>query len=68
MAYQKVEARIGGLLWEKILSSLPEDVGSSLVACIQETKPDSEAIKASVSRHEEVLGAEVRRGFHLRVA
>jgi hypothetical protein len=61
MAYRKVEARIGGVLWETILSYLPEDLELSLVACIQETKPDTEAIKAAALRHEEVVGAEVRR-------
>jgi Siphovirus Gp157 len=68
VAYRKVEARIGGILWETILSYLPEDLERSLVACIQESKPDTEAIKAAVLRHEEVVGAEVRRGSHLRVA
>lgn len=68
LAFRKVEARIGGVLWETILSYLPEDLERALVACIQETKPDAEAIKAAALRHEEVAGAEVRRGSHLRVA
>src|SRR6202789_3770023 len=42
LAYRKVEARIGGVLWETILSYLPEDLERSLVACIQESKPDTE--------------------------
>ncbi len=68
MAYRKVEARIGGVLWETVLSYLPEELERALAACIHETKPDAEAIKAAVSRNEEVAGAEVRRGSHLRVA
>jgi Siphovirus Gp157 len=68
MAYRKVEVRIGGVLWETILSHLPEDIERSLIGCIQETKPDIEAIKAAALRHEGVAGAEVRRGSHLRVA
>jgi Siphovirus Gp157 len=68
MSYRKVEARIGGVLWETVLSYLPEDLERALAACIQETKPDTEAIKAAASRQEEVAGAEVRRGSHLRVA
>ena len=68
MAYRKVEARIGGVLWETILSFLPEDLEHALAACIQETRPDTEAIKAAVLRDESVAGAEVRRGSHLRVA
>jgi len=68
MSYRKVEARIGGVLWETVLSYLPEDLERALAACIHETKPDTEAIKIAVSRDEEVAGAEIRRGFHLRVA
>ena len=68
MAFRRVEVRIGGVLWETILSYLPQDLERSLAACVQETRPDCEAIKAAVSRHEEVAGAEVRRGSHLRVA
>ena len=67
-AYRKIEVRVGGVLWDTVLSYLPEDLGRSLTACIQETRPDTEAIKAAVLRHEEVAGAEVRRGSHLRVA
>jgi hypothetical protein len=68
MVYRKVDARISGVLWETILSHLPEDLERLLVARIHETKPDTHAIKAAVLCHEEVAGAEVRRGSHLRVA
>lgn len=68
MAYRKVEARVGGVLWETILSYLPEDLEHALTTCIQETRPDTEAIKAAALRHEKIIGAEVRRGSHLRVA
>jgi Siphovirus Gp157 len=68
MAFRKVEARVGGVLWETVLSYLPEELERTLAECIQETRPDTEAIKAAVLRHEEVAGAEVRRGSHLRVA
>jgi Siphovirus Gp157 len=68
MAYRTLEARIGGVLWETVLSCLPDELERALVACVLETKPDTEAIKAAILRHEEVAGAEVRRGSHLRVA
>jgi hypothetical protein len=68
MAYRKVEARIDGVLWETILSCLPEELATSLANAVQETKPDAEAIKAAYLRQEEVSGASVRRGSHLRVA
>jgi hypothetical protein len=67
-AYRKIEARVAGVLWETVLSSLPEELESAMTACVQEMKPDTEAIKAASMRHEEVAGAEVRRGSHLRVA
>jgi hypothetical protein len=68
MAYRKIDARVGGVLWETVLSCLPEELERAMTACVQETRPDTEAIKTAVSRHEEVAGAEVRRGSHLRVA
>jgi hypothetical protein len=68
MAYRKIEARVGGVLWETVLSCLPEELERAMTACVQETKPDTEAIKAAALHHEEIPGAEVRRGSHLRVA
>ena len=67
-AYRKIEARINGVLWQTVLSCLPEELERDMAACVQETKPDTEAIKAASMRHEQVAGAEVRRGSHLRVA
>ena len=67
-AYYKIEARVSGVLWQTVLSLLPENLERALVASVQEMKPDTEAIKAAWMRHEEVAGAEVRRGSHLRVA
>jgi hypothetical protein len=68
MAYRKIEARVGGVLWETVLSYLPEELERAMAACVHETKPDTEAIKAASIRQQEVAGAEVRRGSHLRVA
>ena len=66
-AYRKIEARVGGVLWQTVLPLLPEELERAMAACVQETKPDTEAIKAASLRQEEVSGAEVRRGSHLRV-
>jgi len=68
MAYRKVEARIDGVVWETIISYLPESLAEVLEASVQDTKPDTEAIKLAVLREEQVPGAEVRRRSHLRVA
>ncbi|MEO8725924.1 MAG: siphovirus Gp157 family protein [Acidobacteriaceae bacterium] len=67
MAYRRIEARISGVLWETIAAHLPEELERALMACVHETTPDTEAIKAALKCEEEVPGAEVRRGFHLRV-
>lgn len=67
-AYRRVEATMDGVLWETALSLLPEELSKALERSVQEARPDSEAIKAAASRQEEVPGARVERGFHLRVA
>jgi hypothetical protein len=66
-SYCKIDARIDGVLWETVLSVLPEELAKSLEGSVQETKPDMDAIRAAVLRQEQMPGAEVRRGWHLRV-
>ena len=67
-SYSTIVARIDGVVWETILSMLPEELARSLELSVQETRPNSDAIKAAAMRNEQVPGAEVRRGSHLRVA
>lgn len=67
MVFREVEAKIPGRLWEAIQSRVPEDDRRELNACVRHMRPNAEAIK-SASLHEAVPGAEVQRGFHLRVA
>lgn len=67
MAYRKIEARIDGVLWETVIAYLPDGLAKSLEAAVQERRPDAEAIKAAITRREDVPGAEVRRGMHLRI-
>jgi hypothetical protein len=66
--YCRIDARIDGVLWETVLSVLPKELARALESSVQETKPDADAIKAALLRQEQVPGAEVRRGAHLRVA
>ena len=68
MRYRTVAARIDGPLWERVIESLPEDLGHTLVASIQDATPSNEAIKQAVQNQIAVPGAEVYRGDHLRVA
>ena len=66
--YCRIDARIDGVIWETVLSLLPDELAKVLESSIQETRPDNDAIKAAVAQNEMVPGAEVRRGTHLRVA
>jgi hypothetical protein len=66
-SYCRIEARVPGVIWETVLSLLPDELAKTLESSIQETRPDNDAIKAAVMQKEYVPGAEVRRGSHLRV-
>jgi hypothetical protein len=66
--YCRIEARVTGVIWETVLSLLPDELAKVLESSIQETRPDNDAIKAAIAQNQVVPGAEVRRGTHLRVA
>lgn len=68
MRYRTVAARIDGPLWERLIESVPDEVGRLLVASIQDATPSNDAIKNAVQNQIAVSGAEVYRGDHLRVA
>ena len=68
ITYRELELRIPGHIWQAVLPLLPEDTSKVLASCIRSDKPCSDAIKEAVSRYEEVSGAQVKRGVHLRVA
>ena len=67
-SYCRIDAGIDGVLWETVLSLLPDELAKSMELSVQNTKPDTEAIKTAAMRNEQVPGAEVRRGWHLRVS
>ncbi len=67
VAFRRIDARIGGVLWETILANLPDELARLLEVTVQESKPDFDAIKAAIQREELVSGAELRRGWHLRI-
>ena len=66
-SYSMIDARIDGVVWETVLSLLPDELSKSLESSVQETRPNADAIKAATLRQEQVPGSEVRRGWHLRV-
>ena len=67
-SYCRIHARIDGVVWETVVSLLPDELAKALESSIQEIRPDADAIKAAAMRYEHVPGTEVRRGSHLRVA
>ena len=67
VSFRKIDARIGGLLWETALANLPDELGKMLENTVEESRPDTDSIKAAIQREEKVPGAELRRGWHLRI-
>ena len=67
-SYCRIEARIAGVIWETVLSLLPDELAKALESSVYDTRPDNDAIKTAVAQNEVVSGAEVRRGWHVRVA
>ncbi len=66
--YCRIDARIDGVVWETVLSQLPDELAKALESSVQGSRPDTDAITAAVTQNEEVPGTEVRRKSHLRVA
>ena len=50
------------------MAAVPKGIKELLVSGIQETAPVNDAIKQAIARKEEVAGATVTRGYHVRVA
>jgi hypothetical protein len=68
LCYRRIEARIPGVIWEAVLSILPEELAKTLEGSVQEARPDNDAIKAAWAQNEMVPGTDVRRGTYLRIA
>ena len=66
-AFRKIDARIGGVLWETVLANLPDELGRMLEGTVEESRPDTDSIKAAILHQDQVPGAELRRGWHLRI-
>jgi hypothetical protein len=66
-SFRRIDARIGGVLWETVLANLPDELGKMLESTVEESKPDTDSIKAAILDAEQVPGAELRRGWHLRI-
>jgi hypothetical protein len=67
VAFHRIDARISGVLWETVLANLPDELGRMIESAVEESRPDTDTIKAAIQREEQVPGAELRRGWHLRI-
>src|SRR5271169_3387787 len=47
-SYCKIDARIDGVVWETVLSLLPDELSRSLESSVQDTRPDADAIRAAI--------------------
>ena len=68
MRLQRVDARFDGVLWERILAVLPNDLRVAFAGCMQASTPANDAIRSEIAAGGQVEGATVSRGYHLRVA
>jgi hypothetical protein len=62
-SYCKIDARISGVLWDTVLASLPDELGKMLESTVEESRPDTDSIKAAFQREENIPGVELRRGW-----
>ena len=67
VAFRRIDARISGVLWETVLANLPDELGRMIESAVEESRPDTDTIKSAIQREEQVPGAELRRGWHLRI-
>jgi Siphovirus Gp157 len=67
LSFCRIDARVDGGVWQMVLSLLPDQLAMALMSSVQEKRPNAEAIKQAAMQDEQVPGAEVRRGTHLRV-
>lgn len=67
VAYCQMDLRLDGVLWETVLSYLPEKLAETLQKSVRGKCPDGAAIRRAIGGSVHVPGAEVHRGSHLRV-
>src|SRR6202789_1353490 len=67
VAFRRIDARISGVLWETVLANLPDELGRMIESAVEDSRPDTDTIKAAILHEEQVQGAELRRGWHLRI-
>jgi len=64
---RRFEAKIDGLLWLKVIETLPRTLAEPLAASVKSSEPSNSAIKQHIANGGVVEGASVKRGYHLRI-
>jgi len=67
VAFRKIDLRIGGVLWETVLANRPLAASFPCTRRSQGWLIGTDSIKAAILHEEQVQGAELRRGWHLRI-
>lgn len=68
MVYRRVELRIDGAIFARILTLLPEEMRAELLRGLDHFGAHTDAIRAALDRGEELDGVRRYRGQHIRVA
>ena len=67
VAYCQIDLRLDGVIWEAVLSYLPEKLAETLQKSVRAKCPDGGAIRRAIDGNVHVPGTEMHRGSHLRV-
>ena len=66
-AYYKNTAVVPSPLWDEAISLLPEDLRKRFEAGLQSHEPDEQLVRDALLRGEEVAGAQLVKGHHVRI-
>lgn len=67
VAFREIDLRVPGHIWLAVLEALPEEDSEALKRYVRDERPCNDAIKEATTRSEEIPGARIKRGVHLRV-
>ena len=67
LTLRELELRVPGRVWQAVLDLLPDDMSKAMKGYIRNDRPSNDAIKEAASRCEDIPGAQIKRGMHLRV-
>jgi hypothetical protein len=66
-AYYKNTAVVPAPAWDEAIRLLPEDLRKRFEAGLQSHEPDEQLVRDALLRGEEVAGAKLVKGHHVRI-